>query len=155
MYISQKIKVQSTQDAVHRTQKGPKPEGPKWGHLSLLWEGEKAITKGEGGRGEHDLLLGVGKGLKPWGQPKEWKQATSGDRTLGGSSQMHQRLSWLKGRDFRWNALQWGEETYRAPPPAENLGIKWHSKLWPIIVPILKNFRYGNGENPKEKKVHQ
>ena len=155
MDISQKIKIQSTQDAVHRTQKVKNLKGPSEDTSVSLVKEKKAITKGERWRGEHDLLLGVGKGLKPWGQPKEWKQATSGDRTLGGSSQMHQRLSWLKGRDFRWNALQWGEGTYRAPPPAENLGIKWHSKLWPIIVPILKNFRYGNGENPKEKKVHQ
>jgi hypothetical protein len=30
------------------------------------------------GRAEPDLVLGEGKGLKPEGQQKEWKQATSG-----------------------------------------------------------------------------
>ena len=60
-----------------------KLKGPSEDTSVSLVKEKKAITKGEGGRGEHDLLLGVGKGLKPWGQPKEWKQATSGDRTLG------------------------------------------------------------------------
>jgi hypothetical protein len=27
------------------------------------------------------------------------------------------------------------------------------SKLWPIIVPVEKNYRDGNGEKPEEKKV--
>jgi hypothetical protein len=29
------------------------------------------------------------------------------------------------------------------------------SKLWPIIVPVRKNFRDGNIEKPEEKKVQQ
>jgi hypothetical protein len=68
---------------------------------------KKAITSGEGGRGlrgkvdrggewwggggKPDLVLGEGKGLKPEGQQKEWKQATSGGRRLGEPSKMHQR----------------------------------------------------------------
>jgi hypothetical protein len=40
---------------------------------------------GWGGRREPDLILGEGKGLKPWSQQKEWKQATSGGRRLGNS----------------------------------------------------------------------
>ena len=43
------------------------------------------------GRAEPDLVLGEGKGLKPEGQQKEWKQATSGGRRLGEPSKMHQR----------------------------------------------------------------
>lgn len=77
--ISQKKKVQNTQDIVHRTQKGQQAEGPKRGHLSPTWLGggeKKATTRGEGRRdregkgmewrrGEHNLVLGGGKGLKP------------------------------------------------------------------------------------------
>jgi hypothetical protein len=29
------------------------------------------------------------------------------------------------------------------------------SLLWPIIVPVWKNYRDGNGEEPEEKKVQQ
>jgi hypothetical protein len=29
------------------------------------------------------------------------------------------------------------------------------SKLSPIIVPVWKNYKDGNGEEPKEKKVQQ
>jgi hypothetical protein len=29
------------------------------------------------------------------------------------------------------------------------------SQLWPIIVPVWKNYRDGNGEEPEEKKVQQ
>jgi hypothetical protein len=47
---------------------------------------------GESGRGgEPDLVLDEGKKLKPWGQHKEWKQATSGIGEWGHSSRMHQR----------------------------------------------------------------
>ena len=59
----------------HRTQKGQQAEVPKGGHLSPTWRDKIAITSGEGetwgGKrgywvgGEHDLVLGEGKGLKP------------------------------------------------------------------------------------------
>jgi hypothetical protein len=46
------------------------------------------------------------------------------------------------------------------PPPAGRQGIKWgmglpsHSHISdPIIVPVWKNYRDGNGEEPEEKKV--
>jgi hypothetical protein len=32
-------------------------------------------------------VLGEGNGLKPWDQQKEWKQATMGNRRLGGTLQ--------------------------------------------------------------------
>jgi hypothetical protein len=41
--------------------------------------------------GEPDLVLVEGKGLKPEGHQKEWKQATSGDRRFGEPPRMHQR----------------------------------------------------------------
>jgi hypothetical protein len=84
---------------------------------------KKAITRGrrEGGtcvgketgtrRGKHDLILGVGKGLKLWGTAErmktdslEWEEMGEPlecTRDLGGG-----RLSGLKGRDFRWNIQQ-------------------------------------------------
>jgi hypothetical protein len=43
------------------------------------------------GRGEHDLALGMGKGLKPKGPQKEWKQAILRGRKFGGPSRMYQR----------------------------------------------------------------
>jgi hypothetical protein len=75
-------------------------------------------------------------------------------RDLGG-----ERLSWLKGRDCRWNAQQWGEGTCRAHllqedrTSSEGWGSIPQSKLCPIIVPVWKNYRDGNGEEPEEKKV--
>ena len=86
-------------------------------------------TEGEGGtwmekgtrtgRKEHDQVLWEwGAGLKHWDQKKEWKQETllcrrwenllECTRDLGG-----ERISGFKGRDLRWNVLQWGEGTYR------------------------------------------
>jgi hypothetical protein len=112
-------KVENTQDTVHRTQKAQQAEGPKVGHLSATWEREESYhtwggrkgpgrESGQGGErpgagGRHDLVLGVGKGLKPWcklvnrktqeiggwGNPPEFTRDLGGDRLLG-----------LKGKDL-------------------------------------------------------
>jgi hypothetical protein len=78
-----KKKVLNTQDTAHITQKGQGDEGPKWGCLSPTWEGEKNNHKGgrrdlggKGGcggawRGEHDWVLGRGKGLKSIDRPDD------------------------------------------------------------------------------------
>ena len=69
-------------------------------------------------------------------------------RTLGG-----ERLSGLKGIK-----IQWGEGTYRAHlqqkvgMSSEGWGYQPQSKLWPIIVPVWQNCRYGNGEEPEERR---
>ena len=61
-----------------------------------MWEGGRGLGGKlygmgvSGGREEPDLVLGEGKGLKPWSQQKEWKQATSGDQRMGGPSRMYQ-----------------------------------------------------------------
>ena len=52
--------MQSTELQKIQNLKGPSEDTS----VSLVKE-KKAITKGERWRGEHDLLLGVGKGLKP------------------------------------------------------------------------------------------
>jgi hypothetical protein len=54
--LAKKKKVQNTQDIVHRTQKAQQAEGP--------WEGKWTGVEGRW-RGEPDLVLGEGKGLKP------------------------------------------------------------------------------------------
>jgi hypothetical protein len=51
----------------------------------------KLMGRGVRGRGEPDLVLGDGKGLKPRVQHKEWKQAPSENRRLGELPRMHQR----------------------------------------------------------------
>jgi hypothetical protein len=79
---------------------------------SHLGERKKAITSGEGGRdlggwgdgasrevGESDLLLGERKGLKPQGQQKEWKQATSGDRNRRFAGTLQNALETWEVRD--------------------------------------------------------
>jgi hypothetical protein len=68
---------------------------------------ERGTWVGEGRgvrRGEHDVVLGRGRGLKPRGAAermetgnlKSWRGAAECTRYLGG-----ERLSGLKGRDFR------------------------------------------------------
>ena len=67
-------KIQSTE-----LKKGQQAEGIKWGCLSPTWVVEESNHKSGGrnlggkvdcGGGEHDVVLGVGKGLKPW-EPTE------------------------------------------------------------------------------------
>ena len=43
---------------------------------------------------------------------------------------------------------------YKDRASSVGMGLPSHSqKLWPIFVPVLKNCRDGNGEEPEEKKV--
>ena len=87
---------------------------------SLQWWGGKSL----GGKWDKkvNMIRYYVCGEHNWSaeeKQKEWKQATfwgrrwenplECTRDLGG-----ERLSGLKGRDLRWNALQWGEGTYRA-----------------------------------------
>ena len=72
-------KVQNAQYRFHRTQKGQQAKGPSEYTSVPLGRDKKAITRGEGGRdlggevngtwlwerGEHDMVLGGGKELKP------------------------------------------------------------------------------------------
>jgi hypothetical protein len=78
---------------------------PSEDSLGPLGRKKKTITSGEGGKdlgGKMDAGLGWGEGNLIWywvrekdrspeGQQKEWKQAISGGRRLGGRSRMHQR----------------------------------------------------------------
>jgi hypothetical protein len=84
---------QNTQDTVHGIQKGQQAEGPKWGCLSLTWEGEESYYKmgGRVGKGmewgrEEVKRIKYWVGEKDWRpevQQKEWKQATSAGRRWG------------------------------------------------------------------------
>jgi hypothetical protein len=70
-----------------------------------------------GEKGKNDQILGVGEQeWSPEGQQNKCKYATSevGGGTLECTRELGgERLSGLKGRDFRWNALQQGEGACR------------------------------------------
>ena len=85
-----------------------------WGKEALGWK------RGQG-QEERNMIRYCGGGEQDWStedQQKEWKQKTllgrrwenllECTRDLGG-----ERISGFKGRDLRWNILQWGEGTYR------------------------------------------
>jgi hypothetical protein len=95
--------------------------GGKW-KQSQVWgqrEGGTWVEEGTG-RGKCNIIRywGGERNCSTEGQEKEWKWASSEyrrwdshlecTRDLGG-----ERLSGLKGRHLRWNALQWGEGTCR------------------------------------------
>jgi hypothetical protein len=63
-----------------------------------------------------------------WGDPPECS------RDLGGK-----RLSGIKGRDLRWNALHWGEETYRAHLQQENRASSEGWGCHPILTSLTHN----------------
>jgi hypothetical protein len=77
--------------------------------------------RGWGGwRGEHDRVLSEGKRLKSLrtsrknGKMRLWEVGGWGDPPEYTGDVGSERLSGLKERDLRWNALQWEEGTYRA-----------------------------------------
>jgi hypothetical protein len=105
----------------------------KWGYLNPIWEekessydeGERKggmwVEKGTGwGRGEHDQVL-VRCRNKTEAMRASWKNGNRQLRYVGGERNPlegtrevgDERLTGLKGRDPKWNALQWGEGTYR------------------------------------------
>jgi hypothetical protein len=104
----------------------------------------------------------------PQGHQKEWKQVISGCKRLRGPSIMYQKTG-------RWETLrnqkeggnldktpysggrELVEHTFnRKTGHQEKNGVDIsQSKLWPIIVPAWKNYKDGNVEEPKEKKVQQ
>ena len=66
----------------------------------------------------------------------------------------------LKGKDLRWNALEWGEWTsrvhlqYKVRASCGGMGLPSHSqKLWPRIVLIWKNCRAIKRWTSEEKEV--
>jgi hypothetical protein len=66
-----------------------------------------------------------------------------------------------RDRDLRWNPdsreRELIEPTYsRKTGHQVRDGVATpQSHLWPIIVPVSKNYRNGNGEEPEEKKVQR
>jgi hypothetical protein len=97
---------------------------PKWGPLGrekktiISGEGGKDLGRkvdrvgGSGGKREPDLILGEGKGLKPWWPSERAETGNLRKYKVGGTLRTHQRylgderLPGLKGRDLRWNAQQ-------------------------------------------------
>jgi hypothetical protein len=99
--------------------------------------------------------LGEGKDWSPEGQQKEWKQATSGwehppecTRDLGG-----RRFPGLKERDLRWN-IEPTSSRKTGYQVRDGVAIP-QSHLWPINVPVWKDYRDGNREEAEEKKVQR
>lgn len=82
-------KRQNTQDIVHRTQKSQQAEVPKW-ETSVPLRKKSPVGRGQGhgresgwgggeeGRGEPDLTLKEGKGLKPWGPAESMETGNLG-----------------------------------------------------------------------------
>jgi hypothetical protein len=107
------------------------------------------------------------KDWSPKGQQKEWKQATSGGRRTRRTLQnVSETWEVRDSQDTKGGTLDEmpynGERELVEPPPAERHGHQVRdgvaipqSKLWPIIVPVWKNCRDGNGEKPEEKKVQR
>jgi hypothetical protein len=105
------------------------------------------------------------KDWSPECQQKEWKQATSGNRRLRGDlpkctrDLAGKRLLRTKGRDLRWHADSRDRELIE-PTSSRKTGHQVRdgvaipqSQFWPIIVPVWKNYKDGNGEESEEKKV--
>ena len=120
------------------------------------------------GEEERNMIRYCGGGEKDWStedQQKEWKQASLICRRLENALEYPtdlggERLSGLKGRDPRWNALQLGEGTcrvllqWRDRTSSGKMGLPSHSKkLYPRIVSVWKNYWKKNGEKPKEKEI--
>ena len=116
-----KIKIQNTQDRVHRIQKAQQAEVSKWGRLSATWEreesnhkwgGREKLGRESGRRGGNLMWFWVReKDWSPEGLQKECKQATSENRSLGNSAECTiemggERLPGLTGRDLWWNIRQ-------------------------------------------------
>jgi hypothetical protein len=83
-------------------------------------EGGPGREKGWGGqREEHDQVLGEEKVVKSlWvnrknGNMHSWEVRGWGDPLECNRDLSSERLSGLKGRELRWNALHWGEEICR------------------------------------------
>jgi hypothetical protein len=117
---------------------------------------ENGWGKGVRVRGESDLLLAGRKDWSPEGMANGNRQLQSQEIGGGGDLPECTRdlegeiLSWLKGRDII-------EPTSKQEDRASNEGEGAipQSQLWPIIVPVWKNYRNGNGEKSKENMVHQ
>jgi hypothetical protein len=127
------------------------------------WEGSRGVWKGE-----PDLISGEGKGLKPWdwGQQKEFKQATSGNRRLGDPHPQLETWEVTDSQDSKGGTLDEIPESRErelieptSSRKTEHQARDWipilQLHLWPIIVPIWKNYRDGKGWKPEEKKVQK
>jgi hypothetical protein len=157
----------------------------KWGHLSPTlarekkqsqvgrergtWEG-KLMVDGAGGvrrRGEPDLVLGEGKGQKPWGPAERMETGNLRKQEVDGTLQ-NAPESWevRDSQDLNWRTLNKmphsGERELMKPTSSrktehqvrDGVAIP-QTQFWPIIGPVWRNYKDGNGEELEEKKVQQ
>jgi hypothetical protein len=101
-FISWRTKVRTPQSHLggrrKQSQDGGR-EGPGW-------------ESGEGGEEENMIKYWVGgKDWSPEGQQKEWNRQPQEVEGWGKTPECTRDLG---GERLRWNAIQWGEETYRA-----------------------------------------
>jgi hypothetical protein len=167
-------KIQSTE-----VKKVNKLKSPIEDYASIPFDMEKkAIISGEGGRDLGGKVYGGwGRDLvwycvrkkdsSPGGQQKWWKQAASESMRLGGPSRIHQRPEkWRDSQDSKGGTLDerpgTREREFIEPTSSWKTGHQMgegisipQSKLSPIIVPVWKNCKDGNGEEPEEGRVQQ
>jgi hypothetical protein len=91
------------------------------------------------------------------------KQGALGDRRLGEPSRIYQRHGRWDTPKTQRNEIPNSRERELIEPTSSRKW--WHhvrdgvaipqSYLWPIIVPVWKKYRDGNGKKPEEKKVQE
>jgi hypothetical protein len=131
------------------------------------WEGKCTGWRGSRSRRKGNLVWYWirEKNWSPEGQQKEWKQATSGNRRWGGALQ-NAPESWKVrvSQDSKGGILDEMPDSRKReliePTSSRKIGHQVRdgvsipqSHLQPIIVPLWKNYRDGNGEKSEEKKV--
>ena len=165
---------------LHRTQKAQQAEVPKWGCLCFTWEGEESNHKWGGSKGPGRESGWGGECVCVWGT---WSDIGWGERTetLRASRKNGNRQPWeVGGWGTLQNAPETWEmrdsqnskggtldempnsrgREHMEPTSSRKTGHQVRdgvaipqSHLWPIIVPVWKNYRKGNGEEPEVKKV--
>jgi hypothetical protein len=106
------------------------------------------------------------KDWRPFPQKKECKQGTSGGRRLGEPPELPETWEVKDSQDWKGGNLDdrsySGEREFIEHTSNTKTGY-WvsdgiaipQSKLWPIIVPVWKNCRDVNGEQPQEKNFQR
>jgi hypothetical protein len=121
----------------------------------LKWEGD-------GGRQELDLVLCEGKGQKPW-EPAGNRQPgeIEGWGTFQNAPETWEVRDFQESKGGTLDEIPNNRERKLVEPTTHRKtrhqvmdGVAiLQSQLWPIIVPVWKNYRNGNWEEPEEKKV--
>jgi hypothetical protein len=162
-YSPQKSKRSTSWRAQVRT-----PQSHLGGRRKQSQVGREGETWGKVGvGGEPDLVLSEEKGLEYWG-PAERMETGNLRRQEGGGTLQNTPETWevKDSEDSKGGTLDEmtnsRERELIEPTSSRKTGHQvWdgvaipQSKLWPISVPVWKNYRDGNRQKPKEKKVQQ